>query len=1157
MDELWKDFEGRLAAQNVPLDSLLGATTSTVHEALRDLGYDALTSARIQTEMQYRKTPPPPADAAPAPVDPPSAPADGVGAGGGGGGGAGSGPPLDLTFADGTTSVTGLDDDSVLRAAQRAMEDEIKKLDAELGSLRKQIADGKPTGAAGDGKEKETDKDKDKDKDGKGKDKDKDGKGKDKDGAGGVTGGGAGGGDPSIPYPELSTRVPAELWPVLIERLAACGLSEADIETCTPLTFEKVLLYLSFNPLERARLIQEFTARFGANAANAGPGPVDEDPPPKPPVGLDDVDSEIDHDATPADILDVPTGANTQYAGQNVYDNIGTNLRGEPLLIDPSKLHRWPNYHHPGMPLIPATGSAASAMPPSESGFGDDAFAPLIKCPAHPDRAVEFWCVECETLVCSLCHVSGFHKDHPFMPITEAARKELGGLADWQMRAATVSTKLEDTSVSLDEVHQNIDDYHQGQIDTVVDTIDRIKEQLEEHKNSLVKRIQGHAAAQHQLFRPVEERVRHLRTTISKGVNKMDQLLVSNPDSMSDDDANRWAQGVMDVRSTLGSTFADAAGHPITIPNYTNLKFNNEWIPDDMYAKIFLTKVPTPTGIPSYIDMAELKHPFHSNRDRINFSWAQPDVPDYEQAVVDKSPIALSNNNLTASYDGAGSGHILFKGTATFEGGRHYWEVRLDALHNDNRLGTHAIVGLVAEGTESMGSQTGLAWCVDKLSGIVPMALDCPPWVPGSLLGVFLDLDLNRVGLYFNKQCVAHVAIPPGRYTPAASIHCHYDQVTLIPTADIPMGVSLTSGMQNRKGAYKLPLPGQTALAAGGALAGGVLPGAFINAAPEDAELSFLQDECVKLRQNVNDAKRDILEQKRVQAQQHFQESQVRDLKSKIDETARAMAQQAMDFEKQSAEDFMKLQDYQREQLENEARRAAQMQQDTARRAAEVKLAQDQQKDQSEKLEKFLVEQQVQITQQMLERQKLQEEEQTKAKAAAHQKAQHEQQLLNQQLLHHQRVLSTLQAQGQPPPPTAAGSPPQPLATPVFLAGTSQLGQQPAHAAAPLYPLSTNTPLGAKASRPAEGAGDPRNVSPPRAGRQPSPHTLFPAPAAAAARRPSPSLQHATSPPYMGPPAGLNPPRGYAGSPLAPGALQQDSTAALRDLIQQARGLTR
>ena len=34
----------------------------------------------------------------------------------------------------------------------------------------------------------------------------------------------------------------------------------------------------------------------------------------------------------------------------------------------------------------------------------------------------------------------------------------------------------------------------------------------------------------------------------------------------------------MDVRANVGSTFSEAANHPITVPNYTNLKFNNEWV---------------------------------------------------------------------------------------------------------------------------------------------------------------------------------------------------------------------------------------------------------------------------------------------------------------------------------------------------------------------------------------------------------------------------------------------------------------------------------------------------------------------------------------------------------------------------------------------------
>ena len=320
------------------------------------------------------------------------------------------------------------------------------------------------------------------------------------------------------------------------------------------------------------------------------------------------------------------------------------------------------------------------------------------------------------------------------------------------------------------------------------------------HRDSLVKRIQGHAAAQHQLFHSPEERIKQLRHQIGQVGGKIDTYLGANPDSMTPEDVKRWAQGIMNVRATVGQAFADASNHPIVIPNYTNLKYNHEVLPDDLYAKLFLVKNPAPVGVSSYVELRDLQHPLFHSRDRISFTWSTPDgggagqvdqtaaLPDTHPAgeMQGRSPIVLANNQLTATYASPGSGHVLFRGTATFEAGKHYWEVRLDALHNENRLGTHAIVGLVQEGTDSMASQTGLAWCVDKLSGVVPMALDCPAWTPGSLIGIFLDLDMDRVGLYYNKQCIAHVAIPHGRYTPAASIHCAHDQVTLLPHADIP-----------------------------------------------------------------------------------------------------------------------------------------------------------------------------------------------------------------------------------------------------------------------------------------------------------------------------------------------------------------------------------
>eukprot|EP01064_Diplonema_japonicum_P037814 TRINITY_DN8987_c0_g1_i2.p1 TRINITY_DN8987_c0_g1~~TRINITY_DN8987_c0_g1_i2.p1 ORF type:complete len:650 (+),score=125.83 TRINITY_DN8987_c0_g1_i2:1727-3676(+) len=577
------------------------------------------------------------------------------------------------------------------------------------------------------------------------------------------------------------------------------------------------------------------------------------------------------------------------------------------------------------------------------------------------------------------------------------------------MRAAAASAKLQDTRASLDGVHQNIDDYHQQQIDNAVDTIDQIRAQLETHKDNLVKRIQGHAAAQHQLFHGAEDRIKSVRNDIQSTVNKMDVLLCTKPDSMTPEDARRWAQGVMKIRSAVGSTFADIANHPVVIPNYSNLKFSNEVVPDDLYGKAFLSKLPTPVGMPSYIDMRELSHPLFASRDRLNFSWAPPDPAIDYDGNGGKNPLALNNNNLTCTYAGTGSGHVMAKGTATFEAGRHYWEVRIDAMHNDNRLGTHVIVGLVAEGATSMGSTTGLAWCVDKLSGMVPMSLECPPWTPGSLLGIFLDLEMDRVGLYFNKQCIAHVAIPHGRYTPAASIHCFHDQITLIPVADIPTGVSLTSGLVTQNNAYRLPIPNS-----GSNPAKGLIPADNLLDPVGNTEITYLQDECLKLRQSVGEAKREIVEQQRVQAQRNFQEQQVKDLKTRIDETAALMARQALEFETTAADDLRKLQEFQKNQLEDETKRAWQMQQETAKRAREVAASHERQQHQASKLERFLREQQVQITQQMLDRQKQQEDD--AAKQQQEQLNQHsiQQKLLKQHLMQQMPSRTTSMSRASP-----------------------------------------------------------------------------------------------------------------------------------------------
>eukprot|EP01062_Namystynia_karyoxenos_P012540 TRINITY_DN1451_c0_g1_i1.p1 TRINITY_DN1451_c0_g1~~TRINITY_DN1451_c0_g1_i1.p1 ORF type:complete len:1197 (+),score=345.69 TRINITY_DN1451_c0_g1_i1:113-3592(+) len=931
--DLWGELCKRLETKGMTPEDLRGADAETLRGAIGSLGFDPLSAAKLQTELQERHG---------VPGQPPPA------AAGGGKVDAGvSAAVLEMREAetepapppqtrDGETSVEGLGEDSVLRRTQKMMESEIDSMTKELSLLKQQLAQAESAAKTAKSEPPASPREETPAPEPVG---------------------------PSVPYPELSTaRVPAELWPVLVERLGACGLSEGALAACSPTAFDAVLRQLAFTPVERARLAQEFQARHGVGAKEGAPSKPAPDPPKpvRPAVALEDPPDGVGHEATPLNFLGPPTGASLPAAEGAAA--VGTNLTGEPDLVDPSGLHRWPHWQGPGWP------SAASANPPSESALGEHGWMPLPRCPVHPDKEVEFWDPITETLVSAHAHLSGTHKDHPFVPMGEAAKRELPGLADWQVRAAGLNAKLLDHRAALDEVHQTIDSVHQQQLDAVVLTIEQIKQQLDDHRDQLVARVRGHAAAQHELFRPTEERLRVVRGVVSEQLGLLDTHLGADPEQMSSEDVKRWAVGVMVVRERLGSIFAANNLHPITVPNWTQLRFNAD-LTDDIVAKLFLTKNPATVPLPSLIDLRDASHPMFATRDRISFHFAEPEPP--ADGTDTQSPIQLRNDQLTARYAGGGSGHVLLRGTASFVAGRHYWEFRIDSAHNDNRLGTHIIVGLVAEGANSMGAATGLAWCVDKVSGMVPMAVDSPPWTPGVLLGIFLDLELDRVGLYHNKQCIAHLAIPHGCYTPAASIQCGDDQITLVPLADIPHGVSFTSGMMMHKDVYGSKAQRH---AAGGAARSSSAVG--VPTPEEDAaqrHIEQLQGECVRLQAQIKDTKRELAEQQRSHSQQKFQSQQISDLRRRIDEATEQMAKQQVEFEAQSADDLRRLQEHKQKQLEEEMKRTWQLQAETVQRTKEVRASAQQQQDQQERLERFLREQQVLLTEHMLQRQKQQQ----------------------------------------------------------------------------------------------------------------------------------------------------------------------------------------
>eukprot|EP00756_Hemistasia_phaeocysticola_P000015 Hpha_TRINITY_DN10012_c0_g1::TRINITY_DN10012_c0_g1_i2::g.84100::m.84100 len=944
--ELWADLCVRLASKGTRAEDLAGADPETLRQAFTSLGYDPLTAAKLQSELQERyvnpkaeaaaaiaaveATKPPPPEPPPAKADFGTSPARAVErqqveAGM-------TTPAMDPEYADGTTSVdSAIVEDETTRRTARLMEEELKKMDQELKDTRAKLAQAEAERAAREAATSppleerisplpEVP-------------------------------------EPVIPYPELNaSKAPTRLWPVLVERLSACGATEDDITSCSPAAFDEVLRQLAFTPIERARLQQEYQEKHGVGAKDAAPAPAAPDPPVpgNPPVGLRDPSDDVGFNATPLNFTGAPTGANIGAAGGSAPE-VGTNLKGEPMMLDPAALHRWPHWQGPGYP------SVASANAASDDGGGE--WAALPRCPVFPDKEVEFWDPITETLVSAHAHLNGLHKDHPFVPMVDAARKELPGLADWQTRAAGLNAKLMDHRGALDEVHETIDSIHQQQIENVVLTVDQLKKQLDDHRDQLVKRIRGHAAAQHELFRPTTERLRNIRASLDNQLGVLDTHLGAKTELMADEDLKRWAVGIMGVREQLGSTFAADSLQPLTVSNWTQLRFNVD-VGEEIMSRLYLTKAPATVPLPSLIDLREISHPLYTNRDRINFKFVEPEPP--TDGTARRSPIELRHDNLTAGYTGGGSGHILVKTSATFEAGRHYWEVRIDSAHNDNRLGTHIIMGLVAEGTNSMGATTGLAWRVDTVSGMVPMAVDSPPWTPGTLLGIFLDLEMDRVGLYHNKQCVAHLAIPHGRYTPAVSIQCAEDQVTLVPLSDIPHGVTLTSGLSLHKDAY-----GRSVRREGQSLA---ILNREVPPTAEDVanqqHIEQLQSECVRLQTQIKDTKRELSEQTRLQGQQKFQNQQIADLKRRIDETAQIMAKQQIEFESSSSEDLRKLQETKHKQLEDEMKRTWQLQAETAQRTRDARGVAQRQQEQQGQFDRFLREQQVLITEQLLDRQR-------------------------------------------------------------------------------------------------------------------------------------------------------------------------------------------
>ncbi|ESS68322.1 hypothetical protein TCDM_02895 [Trypanosoma cruzi Dm28c] len=396
----------------------------------------------------------------------------------------------------------------------------------------------------------------------------------------------------------------------------------------------------------------------------------------------------------------------------------------------------------------------------------------IARCSVYPHLPAEFWCSLCGVLVSSRCHVSGIHKDHPFITLRQAAEAHVRDLSTWSERCRNQLNVANTIISNLQHGRDVLNDSAKHEEEALDRHFEEIVQGLTQWCQGLKSSMRLQIDAQLENINVAIKRTNKVIEYYAERLKRCDPLLQSIPpmhqvDKKSED----WSLRVMDLVSQLKT----ASQEPIPMPRITVPEVKSFATVTTYMELLKAVSVPAGIRIPDVLDTGYLNFPTPSVLGRETFTL---DVP---KDAKTRGILIYSGRTLTRSQDITPT-HSLVCASQIFYTGITAWEVHVD------RLGAgpgRILAGVLMAGTDG----EGVVWDGQRIVG--PNEGECRALSEryriktGTTLRFVLELEAPSYFLvcYYEDEVVARVPLPPALngWIPAFSVFGPQDQLTVVP----------------------------------------------------------------------------------------------------------------------------------------------------------------------------------------------------------------------------------------------------------------------------------------------------------------------------------------------------------------------------------------
>lgn len=534
------------------------------------------------------------------------------------------------------------------------------------------------------------------------------------------------------------------LWRTLETRLSAAHITLDDVFKADDATRGRLFASLNFDTLQEARLHRLVTMKVGPPKGAGGSSAGATSPPARLPTAT----------------ADGPYGGGGGFTSPNSINTLPTI----PSFTTPGAMSAGSGPANARLGL-----TLGSSAIPGLTVQGDTLVA---RCSVFPHLPAEFWCCACNVLVSSRCHVTGIHKDHPFITLRLAAEAHVRDLSGWNERCRTQLNVASSVVNNLRHADTLAQTGLQQQMVALDEHVNVMIEDLKKWRDQLKHDMSVQVASQSSSIDAAIKQTEGLFQIYSQCLGQAEPLMTSIPPVEGNErNGEEWALRVLDLVSRLKHIHTETIPMPkVIVPQVTC-----QATPATNMELLKCVAVPLSVRLPEVMDPGYFNFPHPSVSARVPFTLQPTDE------AASKGVVLYNGRTLTRAQDVVPS-HCLVMSSQVFYNGSVSWEVHID------RLGAGAsrvLLGVVVNGTDG----EGVVWDGPRIVG--PNEGECRNideryvWRQGTVLRFHLELDPPQCYLncFFDRDGVARIPLPATGlgWTPAFSVFGPQDQITVVP----------------------------------------------------------------------------------------------------------------------------------------------------------------------------------------------------------------------------------------------------------------------------------------------------------------------------------------------------------------------------------------